>query len=249
MKVSFQNCPFVCTSLLLIGSIISVSASSTPLIDSTGALKLGNLPERSSGSGTYVLVSSPGTSSPLLAEETSDPLSSASADCLVCRGATLSGTSEAERLSLGTCSLVAGAVIVDGVTVGDLQAGLADSRHGRTLTALFRARTQLMEDPRPKQTLIIAVHGSEDSFDKDSIVNEVQHLFQAVAAEKDGSPSFEDTYEIVVTTIEDKNKVCHHLAKVWLVWCNDSAQMSHDYNFRCFLLLRRLRKTLRPKPR
>ena len=206
MKVSFPNCAFLSASLLLIGSI--AASAGTPVIDSTGALKLGNLPEPSPDSGTYVLVSSPGTSSPLLAEEASVPLST-SADCLVCRGATLSGTSEAERLSLGTCSLVAGAIIVDGVTIGDLQAGLADSRHGRTLTALFRARTQLMEGPRSKQTLIIAVHGSEDSFDKDSIVNDVHLLFQAVAAEKEGTPALEEVYEIVVISAEDESKVRH----------------------------------------
>jgi len=190
--------------LFLIGSI-TVSAS-TPLIDNTGALKLGKLPEPSSDSGTYALISSPGTSSPLLEEEVSAPLST-SADCLICRGATLSGTSEAERLSLGTSSLLAGAIIIDGVTIGDLQAGLADSRHGRTLTALFRARMQLMEGPPSKQTLIVAVHGGEDSFDKDAIVKDVHLLFEAVAAEKEGTPSFEDVYEIFVISAEDKTKV------------------------------------------
>lgn len=176
------------------------------VIDASGALKVGGLPEPSADSGVYVVVTSPGTPSSLLTQEASAPICTVDG-CLVCRGATLTGTSEAERVSLGTCSLVASAIVVDGVTVGDLQAGLADSRHGRTLTALFRARTQLLEGPSSKQTLILAVHGNEEPLDKDSIVNEVKTLFQAVAMEKQGSPSFEDTYEIHVTSGEDKDKV------------------------------------------
>ena len=205
MKVSLrQFAALVGTSFLAVGST-SVAAG-VPVIDTTGALKVGGLPEPSAESGVYVVVTSPGTPSSLLTEDASAPICSVDG-CLVCRGATLSGTSEAERVSLGTCSLVAGAIVVDGVTVGDLQAGLADSRHGRTLTALFRARTQLMDGPRSKQALILAVHGSEESLDNDSIVNDVKTLFQAVAAEKDGTPSFEDTYDVYVTSGEDKEKV------------------------------------------
>ena len=213
MKVSLRHLTaLIGTSWMATTGSILVSAGA-PVIDSTGALKLSALPEPSTDSGIYVLVSSPGTPSSLVDEATVAPLST-SDGCLVCRGATLSGTSEAERLSLGTCSLVAGAIVVDGVTVGDLQAGLADSRHGRTLTALFRARTQLVEDNAiGKQTLILVVHGAEDSFDKDSIVADVQTLFQAVAVEKDGSPSFEDSYEIFVTTADDKEKVRWSIAQ------------------------------------
>ena len=207
MKVSLrQFAALVGTTFIATSSITGVSAG-LPVIDSSGVLKLGALPEPSADSGVYVLISSPGTPSPLLSEEAASPLST-SDGCLVCRGATLSGTPDAERISLGTCSLIAGAIIVDGVTLGDLQAGLADSRHGRTLTALFRARVQLGDGSvASKQTLILAVHGSEDSFDKDAVVTEVEKLFQAVAAEKDGNSSFEDSYDIFVTTAEDKAKV------------------------------------------
>lgn len=205
MKVSLrQFTALVGTSFLALGSI-SVSAA-VPVIDTAGALKVGGIPQPSSESGVYVVVTSPGTPSSLLSEDATAPICSVDG-CLVCRGATLSGTSEAERVSLGTCSLVAGAIVVDGVTVGDLQAGLADSRHGRTLTALFRARIQLLEGNASKQALILAVQGGEESLDSDSIVNDVKTLFQAVAVEKDGSPSFEDTYDIYVTSGEDKDKV------------------------------------------
>lgn len=206
-------------SLLLIGTFEIASAGVVPLIDNSGNLRLGSLaeptdPER----GTYVLVASPGTPSPLVSTGNDDvddagvPLSSASSDCLLCRGATLSGTSEADRLSLGTCSLVASAVIVDGVTVGDLQAGLADSRHGRTLTALFRARSQLLaagaaSSSSSKQTLIVVVHGEENAFDKEAITTEIQTVFQAVDAEKNDGASFEDMYEIFLMTAKDTEKV------------------------------------------
>lgn len=194
--------------LLCLGFRPTGAVAYTPVIDNAGALKLSNLPEISAESGTFVVVASPGTPSSLLDAQDADVPLASSADYLICRGATLLGTSEADRVSLGTCSLVAGAIVLDGVTDGDLQAGLADSRHGRTLTALFRARLQFAEEgPQSKQTLIFAVQGEEDSIDNDAVVKDVHTLFQAVSAEREESLTFEDCYDIFITSADDKNKV------------------------------------------
>lgn len=195
------------TALVLLALLVAQPIrAASPVIENSGSLKLGGLPSGESSSGLFALIASPDTPSPLIAEESTVPLS-ASEGYLVCRGATLAGTSDAERVAMGTCALVAGAVVVDGITMGDLQAGLADSRHGRTLTALFRARMMLTEDPVPKQTLILVVHGSDDAVDKDTIVSDTKSLFDAVAAEQSHSTSFEDRYDVFLESAEDPNKV------------------------------------------
>lgn len=201
MKSIMKRLLLIFASVWLLTDIV---AAASPIIENSGALKLGGLP--SGENGLYVLVSSPGTPSPLVKQDMNVPLAAVD-DCLICRGATLAGTSDAERISLGTCALVAGALVVDGITMGDLQAGLANSRHGRTLTALFRARVMLAENSSAKQTLILVVHGSDASMDKDAVVSEAKSLFEAVAAEKSGSTSFEDSYEVFVTSVEDESKV------------------------------------------
>jgi hypothetical protein len=53
---------------------------------------------------------------------------------------------------LATTSLVANALVVEGITAGDLERGLRHSRHARTLTALFRARLSVKEaSPQQQQ--------------------------------------------------------------------------------------------------
>jgi hypothetical protein len=157
-------------------SIVVAAGTTTGLIDASGVLRVQSISgeEGSSGAGgggLVAIVTSPGTSnSRLLPAETDEAVSNDNTQCLwlqqqssssttttspcnllICRGATLSATSEAERISLSTCSLVADSVILGGITRGDLQTagagggGIRDSRHGRTLTALFRARICLEE--------------------------------------------------------------------------------------------------------
>jgi hypothetical protein len=210
--------------LLLAVLCVGTKASSTPgstLMDSTGRLQ--SIPNIPTTNGIVAIIASPGTPSALLTDEPHDILSLASsasassstASLIVCRGATLRGTSDQERNALATCSLIAGAVVVDGVTVGDVQAGLRNSRHARTLTALFRARVKLSSRddddknndssntvaPVPKQTLLLVINGDQAEIDHDQLQNEIKSLYKAAAVEKKGAASLEEVYDLQVVAV------------------------------------------------
>ncbi len=132
---------------------------------------------------------------------------------LTCRGATFASAASApERTSLGTTSLAANAIILDGITEGDVEMDLRMSRHARTLTALMRAR--LAMDSPPKQTIILGVLGPVDEAVESVLTDEVQSLFEATAAEANKEAEFEEMYEVVVIPIQseaDASNVSHML--------------------------------------
>ena len=196
-------------SLLL--SLMVLSEASTPLIDSTGST-INRIPtDRSVSSGVIGIISSPGTPSPSgLNDETSsgsndDPYLSirdSDDDCILsCRGATLNAASSGERLSLGTASLVSGAIILDGISLGDVERGLRHSRHARTLTALFRAKIRF---PSERQLLLLGM--VEDVAEKEPlekfIATEVRAIFDAVAVESVENVSFNDMYDLRVVALQ-----------------------------------------------
>ena len=169
-------------------------------MDSSGVLHR-QIPAVSTSDGVVAIISSPGT--PSLLGTSTEILSLMPGDkaCLSCRGATLNAASPSERLSLTTTSLVAGAVIVDGVTEGDVETGLQNTRHARTLTALVRARLAL--DSNSKQTLILGVLGDVDEATEASIQSELKDIFDATAVELTGKPpQFTDMYDVVVLSLQ-----------------------------------------------
>jgi hypothetical protein len=177
--------------------IVSVSAGSL-LMDTAGGLRL-KIPSISTAQGVVAVISSPGTTSLLTASDDLLSLEAESPPCLTCRGATLSGTSAAERSALATSSLVSGAIMVDGITEGDVEAGWRNSRHARTLTALFRARITL--DTSFKQTLILCVKGEVDVASESALKTEVRALFDATAAETEGKANFNEFYDVLVVSV------------------------------------------------
>jgi hypothetical protein len=182
-----------------------------PLLNTAagGLQNVGSLPAQVEGIVT--VISSPGTPSALTRDEAdADTASVLSAESnpsgivLYCRGSTLSGTSQDDRTSLALCSVVSGSLLVDGVTVGDVQAGLQNSRHARTLTALFRSKIKLMEGDGNRQTLIIGLVDSNESDDEkltESIVKDVKALYKASAVEKKGVSSFEEAYDLQILSV------------------------------------------------
>jgi len=179
-------------------------------MDASGALR--PIPDVSSAGGIVTVITSPGTPS-LLSEESPDVLALQSQDppTLICRGAMLSGTSDAERTSLATCSLAADTIVLDGITAGDVEAGLRDSRHSRTLTALFRARVKLEEEKPQRQTLILAISGDDSSIDEGQLVSEIKALYKAAVVEKKNAANFEDRYDIQIESVNsslEADKVC-----------------------------------------
>lgn len=173
-----------------------------------------SIPSIPTTDGIVVIVSSPGTPTALFSEASDEILSLESQDppSLYCRGATLSGTSDRERTSLATCSLVADTVVIDGITVGDVEAGLRNSRHARTLTAIFRARVKLQEETTATtQTLIVVlVAGEDESIDEAGLESDIKSLYKAASVEKKGVGSFSDMYDlkiVVATSSADAGKV------------------------------------------
>jgi hypothetical protein len=200
--------------LLAVLACLHIAAGRVALLDTAaaGLQNLGSIAPQSIG--VVTVISSPGTPSALIRDEpenTSDAVlsmdtSNLSTILLYCRGSTLGGTSQDERTSLALCSLVSGALIVDGVTTGDVQAGLQNSRHARTLTALFRSRIKLVEDKSAtKQLLIIGMVDSADTENDTAlvatIVKDIKALYKASAVEKKGAPSFEDAYDLKVISV------------------------------------------------
>ena len=92
---------------------------------------------------------------------------------------------------------------MDGITEGDVEAGWSNSRHARTLTALFRARIGLREDGA-KQTLVLCIRGEIDSLAESALRAEVKALFDATAAESEGKISFSDFYDIFIVSVADE---------------------------------------------
>jgi len=236
--------------MLLIVQLSSSSAEGLKAVligggasSATTNLQVQSIPSSMSTSdGVAAVVSSPGTPSFLIKDDDDD-----SVLCVVggdsderrqpllrCRGPTLSGSTDSERASLATCSLVAGAILVDGVTVGDVESGLQYSRHARTLTAIFQARIGILSDDDAgqqmegeddtseeassstsspaKQTLILGIVGDLDSIeDVDGLKRTVKALYDAAAAEKKESAPFDEVFELEIVPVasdEQAEQVC-----------------------------------------
>ena len=147
----------------------ATTTTSITLVDSSGSLTRALLPNVRStanggddggvGGGIVALLSSPGTPNPLFFPPAPAPAAAASssstatnavtvdADGSIIRapGASLedSGSSLARGVGAAAASYVAGSVVMTGVTVADVEAGLDGTRHGRTLAELFAASVLL----------------------------------------------------------------------------------------------------------
>lgn len=182
-------------------------------MDASGGLRL-KIPSISTSSGVVSIISSPGTKSFLSTNTDKDgggediflSLESEDPPCLACRGATLSGTSSVERTALATCSILSGAILVDGITEGDVEAGWRNSRHARTLTALFRARIAL--NCKTPQTLILCIKGeigtAAVATAETTLRTEIKALFDATAAESEGKHVFADYYNVKIVSVVDE---------------------------------------------
>jgi hypothetical protein len=178
--------------------LLGFASAGNILMDSSGGLRL-KIPTVSTSQGVVTVISSPGTSSLLTSADDILSLESEEPACLTCRGATLSGTSTVEGSALATSSLVSGAILVDGITEGDVEAGWSNSRHARTVTALFRARVAL--ESKSKQSLILCIRGDVDDATKRSLESEVKALFDATVTETKASVLFGDMYDFSVVTV------------------------------------------------
>ena len=187
---------------ILISTLAIVATANTVLMDESGSLHR-HIPDVSASNGIVAVVYSPDTPS-FLADASSGILSwDDSSNRLSCRGATLSAITSSERTSLATTSLVAGAIVIDGITEGDVEMDLRMSRHARTLTALIRARLAL--DSASKQTIILGVLGPVDEAVETVLIDEVQSIFEAAAVGTSEKVDFEDMYNILVVSLQTQD--------------------------------------------
>jgi hypothetical protein len=139
-------------------------------------------------------------------------------DTLVCRGCMLRDgtTSATSHQALAACSTISQCLVLDGITLGDVQAGLRHTRHARTLSALFRSRAALSQTAAAssattaaaaasnKQVLVLAVsvHENEPLDDTSAVVvQQVRALFQAATFGLNGPKNLEDWYDLRITPI------------------------------------------------
>lgn len=169
-------------------------------------------------SGIVTVVTSPGIPSLLLSDDDADGevddahLSVTNEGTMFCRGLTLGMSDAISCDCLAVCSTVSDAIILEGITMGDVEAGLRNSRHSRTLTALFRSRTipdsSITEN---KQTLILSVMGDSDDDDvnESRVEPEIQTLFKAVTV-GNKAKSFNDLYDLLIVPVTPLtvSKVC-----------------------------------------
>jgi hypothetical protein len=197
----------------IFSSLLAVSSARTTLLETAGGrLQVQKIPSSTTTAGLVTIITSPGTPSLLIPEQTSTDddavlcLESTEPPCISCRGLTLSANDDGSSLAT-TCSLLAQALILDGVTVGDVQAGLQQSRHARTLTALFRAKVQLAtQTTTTRQLLILGILGGIDNDDVDvpTVEKNVKALYKASAVEVMGAMSFDEAYDLQVVSVQSK---------------------------------------------
>mmetsp|Transcript_2380 Transcript_2380/g.5471 ORF Transcript_2380/g.5471 Transcript_2380/m.5471 type:complete len:506 (-) Transcript_2380:637-2154(-) len=195
----------------LLAILASCSARST-LMDASGSLRL-KISDAKTSQGVVSIVFSPDTKSFLTDSNDILSLESTEPPCLICRGATLSGTSVHEGSALSTSSVVSDAILMDGITHGDVEAGWSNSRHARTVTALFRARLSLA--PISKQLLILCVHGQIGESESLHLEGEAKSLFDATAAEVKSDAAFSDMYDISIVSVDSKSDADDVLSKAF----------------------------------
>jgi hypothetical protein len=187
-----------------LAAVASTAFAGQVIIDGSNSLKTGSIPSSAMADHLLAVIASPDTpSKSALPQPEKDSFLSLEADnCLACRGPTLSlKSSDPECASVALCSLTAAVVILDGITEGDVEAGLKNSRHAVTLTAVFRAKATLDVAPS-KQAIILYVDGPISPSVEKEIKAEVLSLFSAAAAENKNFPSFDKVYDLQIVSAQ-----------------------------------------------
>jgi len=176
-----------------------LASASTTLIDSTGALTRSPIPQSSIGNGIVAVLSSPGTSSFFPGDDEVTLSSQGSVSILSSPGATLAGTSALSKGSgAAAAASVAGSIIVSGITESDVENGLDDTRHGNTLTAIFKQKILAGATDGQKVTLIITIPAESDG---ESVLGDVHAIFDTAVAEIGTIVNFDDLYDVSVENV------------------------------------------------
>lgn len=182
-----------------LAAVASTALAGQVIMDGKSGLKTNSIPSSVMAGDLVAVISSPDTPSASSLPQP-DGLLSLEKDCLACRGPTLAlKPSDPECASIALCSLTAAVLVLDGITEGDVEAGLKNSRHAVTLTALFRTRATL-DDAPVKQAIILYIDGEVSESVEKGIKGDVLSLFSAAAAENKDFPSFDKAYDLQVVS-------------------------------------------------
>lgn len=197
MKKHIQN---LVTALSLLVPCDSVTASTTTLIDTTGALikSIPTLPH----TPIIALVTSQDT---LSKESNTVTLTSNAEYALISApGATLETQSALSRgIGAAVAGSVASSVILSGVTPADVDAGLDSTRHGRTLSELFSSVVRVGKGVRQ----LIVVVQSEETVDEDRIKRDINMIFHSVKDVCVLEETLGSYFEVVVKTAKDQDDI------------------------------------------
>ncbi len=194
--------------------------ASTPIINANGVLTHSSISDSSFGSsqGIVGIISSPGTQSPFDSGEGGVTLSSyEGVSILSSPGATLSGTTPlAKGNGAAAVGSVAGSIILSGITESDIENGLHASRHGHTLTGIFRVKVDSAADEGEdvKKTKLFLIFPQCDDLDEDGVKKDVESVFESVLAEKNVDINFDSVFEINIAQVaneDDAKKVSSYL--------------------------------------
>lgn len=218
---------FPLTILLILNLLPNTTAASsittTTLIDKHGTVNLSTpTPPKTPSNGILTILTAPSssTTSSLLFPSSSsvDGVTATSVDDDTVLLLTASGSSLSEEASssrggpVAAAAGVAGSVVLTGITVDDAS-DLGNTRHGRTLGAIFSGRL-LCPAAERKTLLILAVDGG--GFDEEEVKRAVKDLFDACVLGLGESvvvedvKELEDLYDLEVLSVEsedDANKV------------------------------------------
>jgi hypothetical protein len=200
------------------------------------------------------VIISPGVPSLLLGDEMNNdhsnndipPLFLWEDKILVCQGATLStldvdtsdsvSTITTTGSCLSVCSRVSSTIVVEGITIGDVEAtngGILNTRHARTLSYLFQQQQQQPLDRRTSTTdtdevtpqkqrlvFVITTTSDMDVIDATKLKNDIRTLYQMEnpmvgSTNKNTKITLEDVYDIQIipaSSEENGSKVSQKLS-------------------------------------
>ena len=201
-------------ALTLLVSLIAAAdvKGSTTLVDSLGSLNKA-IPTIPHNKGIVALLTSPGTTGSLFPDTNDVSVDSTDTGVVIkAPGASLEETSGLARGNgAAAAGSIAGAVILGGVTLADVEVGLASTRHGRTLAELF-ASVIRSGVKGSGAVLIVAVQSDAEDGDIDSIAikNDVDEIFESVAAGAGVEDTLSDYFKVdamLVKSSEDVSNV------------------------------------------
>mmetsp|Transcript_24767 Transcript_24767/g.28338 ORF Transcript_24767/g.28338 Transcript_24767/m.28338 type:complete len:524 (-) Transcript_24767:53-1624(-) len=197
----------------LLQSSTLASAASTSIIDANGVFTRATIPDSSIGNNIVAVITSPDTPSFFDGDTGGVSLSSSDgsgASILSSPGATLTGTASLSKGNgVVAVSTVADSIILSGITESDLENGLDDTRHGHTLTAIFRTKIQDAilqegdEGSEVQKTSLFLISPPCD-IDEETILQDVMAIFETAKAESETDADFDDIFVINILTVENE---------------------------------------------